>query len=130
MKKGINERARLLVELPYAVKIAHDKTVDGGEAFLASHPELTGCMAQGSTVEEAVKALKEVTFEYIVSLLEDNIPVPLPSSNMTATGSCTIYADVQGNNSFKDISGDTGQPFIKGGISTAECVSYSALSVT
>lgn len=85
-------------ELPYTLKISKDKTVDGKDVFLAIHPELIGCMAQGITVEEAVGNLKEVTYEYILSLLEDRVPIPVPSSKLTTTTYITtVRGEIKGN---------------------------------
>ena len=124
MNKKLDEQAKLLAELPYTLKIAKDMTVDGQYVFLASHPELIGCMAQGAKVEEAVESLKEVTYEYILSLLEDKLSVPMPLSRQTMTGyaRATIKGEVKGNKPFGDILVDIIQPTTREDISTAECV--------
>ena len=123
MNRSLDERAKTVVGWPYTMKISKDKTVDGRDIFLASHPELIGCMAQGDTVEEAVKSLKEVTYEYILSLLEDHVPIPLPSSRLTTTGARTIHGEVQGHRPFLDILSDVVQPSVRTDISTVDCVS-------
>lgn len=125
MNGKLDKRARTVTDWPYAVKVSKDKTVDGKEVFLASHPELIGCMAQGETLEEAVKSLKEVTYEYILSLLEDHVPIPLPSSRLTITRSAhsTIVRTITGNKPFVDILSDVAQPSTRQDISTVECVS-------
>jgi predicted RNase H-like HicB family nuclease len=125
MSKKIEEKARTFAELPYSIKISKDKTVDGGDVFIASHPELVGCMAQGDTVEEAVETLKEVTCEYIESLLEDRLPIPVPSSRLTTTVyiRTTISETVRGNKPFIDILSDVVQPSTREDISTVECLS-------
>lgn len=125
MDRKLDERLRTIMEWPYAVKISRDKTVDGKEVFLASHPELIGCMAQGETVEDAVKSLKEVTYEYILSLLEDHVPIPMPSSRLTRTRAAhsTIVGTITGNKPFGDILSDVVQPSTREDISTVECVS-------
>lgn len=123
MNKKLEERAKTVAEWPYTLRISKDKTVDGKDVFLASHPELIGCMAQGETVEEAVKNLKEVTYEYILSLLEDHVPIPIPSSRQTTTGARTIHAEVQGHRPFLDIMSDVVQPSVRTVVSTVDCVS-------
>jgi predicted RNase H-like HicB family nuclease len=132
MSRNLNERARMFTELPYTVKISKDKTVDGKDVFLASHPELIGCMAQGITVEEAVGNLKEVTYEYILSLLEDKVPVPVPPSKLTTTtyGHLTIQKEIKGNKPFIGILSEVVQPSVRQDISTVECVSCPSLSKT
>jgi predicted RNase H-like HicB family nuclease len=75
-----------------------DETTDGKEIYLASHPELFGCMAQGVTIEEAQENLKEATIEYIESLLEDGLDIPQPriEETITSTGS-TSSALIEGS---------------------------------
>jgi len=65
------------MQLPYAIEVVREEC--GGEpCFMASHPELPGCMAQGDTPEEAVKNLTEARRDYISALLSENIEVPTP----------------------------------------------------
>jgi hypothetical protein len=86
-------------------------------------------MAQGETVEEAVKSLKEVTYEYILSLLEDHVPIPVPSSKLTTTkyAHLTIQGTIRGNKPFIDILSNVAQPSVREDISTVECVSCPSL---
>ncbi len=65
------------VRLPYAVVITVDECGDR-RCYVAYHPELRGCMAQGYSPEEAVADLKLAREDYIASLLEDGLPVPPP----------------------------------------------------
>ena len=44
------------LNLPYRLEIVPD-IEDGG--FVASYPELTGCLSQGETLEETVKNAKD-----------------------------------------------------------------------
>ena len=65
------------MRLPYAIEVVRDEC--GGEpCFMASHPELPGCMAQGDTPAEAVNNLTEARRDYISALLSENIDVPTP----------------------------------------------------
>ncbi|MGD0354494.1 MAG: type II toxin-antitoxin system HicB family antitoxin [Dehalococcoidia bacterium] len=123
-KKQLDDRAKTVMGWPYTVKISKDQTVDGKEVFLASHPELIGCMAQGETVEEAVKSLKEVTYEYILSLLEDHVPIPVPTSRLTvSTAYRSVVQTITANKPFIDILSDVVQPSTRQDISTVDCVS-------
>ena len=124
MNRKLDERARAVAEWPYTLKISKDKTVDGKDVFLATHPELIGCMAQGETVQEAVGNLKEVTCEYILSLLEDQVPIPVPSSKLTITSYAhsTIESTIMGNKPFLDVLSDVVQPSARNDVSTVECV--------
>lgn len=125
MNRSLEKQAKEFAELPYIVKISKDKTIDGGSVFLASHPELIGCMAQGVTVEEAVESLREVTYEYILSILEDKMPVPVPQSKtMTSVEKPLVIEEtVMGNKPFIDILSDSIQPSTREDVSTVECVS-------
>jgi predicted RNase H-like HicB family nuclease len=71
MNRNLETMAKTAASWPYAVRISQDETTDGKTIYVAAHPELVGCIAQGTTVEEATENLKEVTYEYILSLLED-----------------------------------------------------------
>jgi len=85
MTHDLRAQAEKLAAEPYTVEILKDETVDGKTVFVASHPELPGCMAQGVDIAEAVVNLGEAAVEYIMSLLEDGLPVPSPSTMMTHT---------------------------------------------
>ena len=85
MNTKLSERAEKLAAEPYTVEIILDETTDGEPVYLVSHPELPGCMAQGGTIEEATANLEDARKEYILSLLEDGLPVPTPSSRATET---------------------------------------------
>src|SRR5438128_2102349 len=65
------------LEQPYAIRIQND-TCDERPCFMAVHPELEGCMAQGDTPQEAVANLKDALRDYISALLEMGITPPLP----------------------------------------------------
>src|SRR5687768_3060734 len=65
------------IRLPYAINIQADEC-DGELCYMASHPELFGCMAQGSTPEEAIRNLEGARHDYISALLEEGIAVPVP----------------------------------------------------
>jgi predicted RNase H-like HicB family nuclease len=132
MNKILEKRARTVAEWPYTLKISKDRTVDGKEVYLASHPELIGCMAQGETVKGAVESLEEVTYEYILSLLEDHVPIPVPLSKLITTkyAHLTIQGTVKGNKPFIDILADVAQPSVREDISTVECVSCPSLLPT
>jgi predicted RNase H-like HicB family nuclease len=66
------------LRLPYAVTIMED-TCGDAVCYMAVHPELPGCMAQGETPEEARRNLDVAREDYISALLEMGLPVPLPN---------------------------------------------------
>jgi predicted RNase H-like HicB family nuclease len=87
MKTNHRRKAETLAERPYFVKVVQDETTDGEKAWFASNPELEGCFGQGMSKEEAEINLKEARIDYIQSLLEDNLPVPIPQTIATTTSS-------------------------------------------
>jgi predicted RNase H-like HicB family nuclease len=72
------------MHLPYAVEVVPDATTDGGVCYLASHPELPGCMAHGDTPDEALRNLEDARRLYLTTLIKRGLHVPRPKS---ATGS-------------------------------------------
>ena len=53
---------------------------DEDGAFVASVPELPGCMADGPTAEEAVRALQTIIKEWIETAKRQKRPIPKPVS--------------------------------------------------
>jgi len=66
----ISLEAYKLAYRPYSIYIEHEVLEDGPDNYLARHPELPGCKAEGVTVEEARWALDEARLDYIQALLE------------------------------------------------------------
>ncbi|MDO8690227.1 MAG: type II toxin-antitoxin system HicB family antitoxin [Dehalococcoidia bacterium] len=98
----MKNKAEQLASRSYSEQLAVENTPDGRPVYLFSHPELPGCMTQGQTIEEARKNLENATVEYILSLLEDGLPVPPPRGNISLTGdaasaSGTIMGEVRGS---------------------------------
>ena len=74
----------VFVELPYATNVVPDQTTEGSVCYVASHPELPGCMSHGDTPEEAMSNLSEAKKLYIKTLLKKGESVPLPRSSTVA----------------------------------------------
>ncbi|HYU33268.1 MAG TPA: type II toxin-antitoxin system HicB family antitoxin [Thermoanaerobaculia bacterium] len=51
---------------------------DEGGVFVASHPDLPGCLAQGETANEAVANLDEARQAWIGHRFESGLPIPEP----------------------------------------------------
>jgi len=64
--------SELMKQYHLDVKIEEDP-----EGYLLSCPKLQGCFAHGSTLDEAIKNLKEVAELLITDMLEDGEDVPL-----------------------------------------------------
>jgi len=58
--------------MKYRVLIEEDE--DG--IFIASVPELPGCISQGKTRDEAINNIKDAVHGYLISLKKHNEPVP------------------------------------------------------
>lgn len=73
------EQAKITARLPYSITVTQDEATDGTPILLVENDELKGCMAQGRTIEEALANLEEARIDYIYSLLEDGLDIPLPA---------------------------------------------------
>jgi antitoxin HicB len=71
-------RLSAAMTLPYRLEVFAERDEDGDLFYVAHHPELRGCLAQGRTPEEAVASLREARELYLQSLIEDGLEVPLP----------------------------------------------------
>ena len=58
---------------------------DEDQAFIAEVPELAGCMADGPTYGEALKAVEVVIQEWIETAKELRRPIPTPRRRKSAT---------------------------------------------
>ena len=66
---------------PYRIVIEPEPLTEEGDVvvWMASHPDLPGCMAQGATPEEAVAELAGARELYISALRKRGLPVPMPN---------------------------------------------------
>jgi len=67
----------------YSIHVVPDETTDGEPCYLASHPELQGCMSHGLTVDEAITNLEAARELYLTTLGELGQPIPTPSESAT-----------------------------------------------
>ncbi|KIZ40402.1 MULTISPECIES: type II toxin-antitoxin system HicB family antitoxin [Rhodopseudomonas] len=67
------------MKLEYAIRIERLADSDGG-GYLATAPELPGCMSDGATPEEALKNVQEAIISWIESARawQQDIPKPAP----------------------------------------------------
>lgn len=85
MTNEIEKRAEQLAMRLYTEVAFRDKTTTDGYIYVAITPELEGCMAQGETLREAKENLRLFRIDYILHLLENNLPVPDPAWTITQT---------------------------------------------
>jgi predicted RNase H-like HicB family nuclease len=50
----------------------------GNSFYVSRHPELSGCLGQGSTPEESIESLEEATEMYLEALSEAGLDYPQP----------------------------------------------------
>jgi predicted RNase H-like HicB family nuclease len=55
---------------------------EAGSAYSAYVPDLPGCIATGSTIEETEDAIREAIVFHLEGLREDGAPIPTPSSRV------------------------------------------------
>lgn len=72
------------IKLPYSVEVTPEQTTEGTPCYLASYPDLPGCMSHGDTPDEAIANLFEAKELYIKTLLEKGQDIPLPTSSSVA----------------------------------------------
>ena len=66
------------MSLDYRVEIEPLSSEDGG-GYLASVPDLPGCMSDGDTPEEALAALQDAIAAWIEAARDLGHPIPAPS---------------------------------------------------
>ena len=71
------------IHLPYRIELIED-TEEGG--FVASYPDLQGCISSGETEEKAIANVKEAKIEWLKSAIEDGYDIPLPSTDESYSG--------------------------------------------
>jgi len=86
----MREHHRYPDESSYQTIIEPQVLSNGRRIFMARHPELRGCLAQGDSPAEAEELLSEVFRSYIEHLREYNLPVPQPRQRAVRTAVWSI----------------------------------------
>jgi predicted RNase H-like HicB family nuclease len=73
------------MKLEYAVRIERLADNDGG-GYLATVPDLPGCMSDGETPEEALRNVQEAIDSWIAAAKEWKQDIPKPSPPMARAG--------------------------------------------
>ncbi len=79
----------------YSTVVQQDE-ISGRPCYVAYHPELPGCMAQGDTIIEAQRELDEVRALYLAHLAEHGLPVPLPFDARPGSAGATLTLVLNG----------------------------------
>lgn len=69
----------------YPYLVVKDMTAAGEACFVASHPDLDGCMASGWTPAEAVRNLDDARELYLADLRARGLKIPEPQNGVTVT---------------------------------------------
>lgn len=64
------------IDSDFAVEVAPETSTEGELIYLARHPDLPGCMAHGTSVEEAVGNLGEARRLYLSELQRRGVALP------------------------------------------------------
>ena len=79
MKKTIDE----YMKLPYRLELIEDME-EGG--FVASYPELPGCITVGKTIEDAAKNALDAKKQWLIAAIEDDVIINEPSDASSYSG--------------------------------------------
>lgn len=71
------------MKIPYRMEIIED--VDEG-GFVASYPDLKGCITCGQTIETAAASLAQAKRAWLEAALEDGYDIPVPETDESYSG--------------------------------------------
>ena len=71
------------MKLPYKMELVED-TVEGG--YIASYPELNGCITCADTMEEALKLALDAKRTWLEAAIEEGYPIPEPAASDAYSG--------------------------------------------
>lgn len=77
MKKRNMKTIKEYMRAPYRMEIDADPE-EGG--FVASYPDLPGCISCGETIEESIKNVQEAKRCWIEAAIEDGVVIPDPEA--------------------------------------------------
>jgi predicted RNase H-like HicB family nuclease len=68
-----------MTKYPYAITIAPLSEEDGG-GFVATVPDLPGCMSDGKTEFEAIENVRDAIAAWLEAAVENGRPIPVRSA--------------------------------------------------
>lgn len=77
------------MKLPYT-KLVQEMNDESGNYFYGRILELDGCQSTGATLQELYESLNEAMEGYLEVKLENNLPIPLPSSVNNYSGKFVV----------------------------------------
>lgn len=78
------EQAKTLAGRAYKVNVWEDTLSNGETSWMATNPDLPGCLAHGETIEDAIWELSLARVDFIFYMLVDGLAIPEPTESMTA----------------------------------------------
>lgn len=73
----------------YTISLRREYLSDGSECWVAYHPEMDGCLSQGSTPAEAIEMLCEAREMWLEATERAGLAIPLPLAGQLR---CSMYA--------------------------------------
>ena len=71
------------LKMPYRMEIIPDPD-EGG--YIASYPELPGCLSTGATIEEAAKNALDAKNQWLKAAYDDGVAINVPDSEKEFSG--------------------------------------------
>jgi len=81
-----------MTDAGYMTVVSKTTTTTGEACYLANHPQLPGCMASGTTEDEARENLDDARELYLSALKHRGIPAPLPTGGAPTTSTAASTA--------------------------------------
>ena len=81
-----------MTDAGYMIVVSKTTTTTGEACYLASHPQLPGCMASGTTEDDARENLDDARDLYLGALERRGIPAPPPTGGAPTTSTTTSTA--------------------------------------
>jgi antitoxin HicB len=75
--------------LPYTIEVTRDNDEEN-PGWVARILELPGCITQGDNFEELDEMIKDAMREWLEIALEDNLPIPEPTSHAEYSGKFVV----------------------------------------
>lgn len=69
--------------LSYKLEIIEDRESGG---YVASYPELKGCLSCGETLEKAIANVQDAKKEWLRAAIEDGYDIPIPAEDIAYSG--------------------------------------------
>jgi len=82
----MSDQFEQLMQLPYRIELYPAE--EGG--YVATIPDLPGCVTQGETPEEALKLIDDAKAAWISTALEHAIEIPKPESSTSYSGKLNV----------------------------------------